>query len=103
MTCKLCGGLGKGALRGMICPACGGTGMARAAVSTPAEKTLLDEFAMAAMAAIIGKIPLGTRDEDEEDPECGMTARGAYSYAAAMMKERNRRDEMGNVKEATEQ
>ena len=103
MTCKLCGGLGK-ALRGMICPACGGTGVTPADnMSTPAEKTLLDEFAMAAMAAIIGKIPLGTRDEDEEDPECGMTARGAYSYAAAMMKERNRRDEMGNVKEATEQ
>ena len=66
------------------------------------KKTLLDEFAMAAMAAIVGKIPLGTCDEGEEDPDHGMTARGAYSYAAAMMRERARRDEMGNVKEATE-
>ena len=66
------------------------------------KKTLLDEFAMAAMAAIVGKIPLGTCYEDEEDPDYGMTARGAYSYATAMMQERNRRDEMGNVKEATE-
>ena len=55
-------------------------------------KTLLDEFAIAAMAAIVGKTPLGTCDEDEEGPEYGMTASGAYSYAAAMMAERARRE-----------
>ena len=103
MTCKLCGGLGKGALRGMICPACGGTGVTPADnTGTPAEKTLLDEFAMAAMAAIIGKHKPETVPVDEWFTE-HRTARGAYSYAAAMMAERARRDEMGNVKEATEQ
>lgn len=55
-------------------------------------KTLLDEFAMVAMAAIVGKMPLGTCDEDEEGPEYGMAARGAYSYAAAMMTEKARRE-----------
>lgn len=55
-------------------------------------KTLLDEFAMVAMAAIVGKTPLGTCDEDEEDPEYGMAARGAYSYAAAMMAEKAHRE-----------
>ena len=55
-------------------------------------KTLLDEFAMVAMAAIVGKMPLGTCDEDEEDPEYRMAASGAYSYAAAMMAEKARRE-----------
>jgi len=78
----------------MICPACGGTGMARAAVSTPAEKTLLDEFAMAAIQGLVsGRYDGGT---------CGVAVQ-AFDVAAAMMKERNRRDEMGSVKEATEQ
>ena len=103
MTCKLCRGLGivyGNPLTGTVCPVCGGTGMARAAVSTPAEKTLLDEFAMAAMAAIIGKHKPETVALDEWATEY-RTAIGAYDYAAAMMAERNRRDEMGNVKETT--
>ncbi len=108
MTCKLCRGLGivyGNPLTGIVCPACGGTGMARASVSTPAEKTMLDEFAMAAMVAIIRKTPPCTceyYEEDELNSPCNMAAGGAYSYAASMMKERNRRDEMGNVKEVTE-
>ncbi len=115
MTCRLCKGSGivyGSPLSGIVCPACGGagiartgTGMACAAVSTPAEKTLLDEFAMAAMAAMIGKAPHGECEYFEEDrlnSPYNMTAGGAYCYAAAMMRERNRRDEMGNVKEATE-
>jgi len=102
MTCKLCGGLGRGALRGMICPDCGGTGMAPGAVSTPAEKTLLDEFAMAAMAAIISKSEHSISTTFEAMEKINQTCGGAYEYAAAMMRERNRRDEMGNVKETTE-
>lgn len=108
MTCKLCYGTGVvygNPLTGHLCPACGGTGMAGATVSTPAEKTLLDEFATAAMAAIIGKIPAGEREyfeEDELNSPYDRAAGGAYSYASAMMRERNRRDEMGNVKEGAE-
>ena len=67
-------------------------------------KTLLDEYAIAAMQAIIGKTPLGTCEDCEFPPEFinsphNMTAGGAYEYAAAMMREKMRRDEMGNVKE----
>jgi len=101
MTCRLCGGLGKGALRGMICPACGGTGTTDN-MSTPAEKTLLDEFAMAAMAAIISKTEMEVTPFYSVKEKIRQTADGAYCYAAAMMRERNRRDEMGNVKETTE-
>ena len=104
MTCKLCRGLGivyVNPLTGIVCPACGGTGTAPSEKKKPAEKTLLDEFAMAAMAAIIGKHKPETVPLDEWLAE-HRTAAGAYSYAAAMMKERARRDEMGNVKEATE-
>lgn len=105
MTCKLCGGWG-GAygnqLTRTVCPACGGTGMARAAVSTPAEKTLLDEFAVAAMAAIISKSEHSISTTFEAMEKINQTCGGAYSYAAAMMAERNSRDEMGNVKEAND-
>ena len=57
------------------------------------KKTLLDEFAMAAPCRVF------------EEGHHGMAsfASSAYCYAAAMMRERNLRDEMGNVKEATEQ
>lgn len=62
------------------------------------SKTLLDEFAMAAMAAIVGKNKPQTVGANEWEVE-HMIAIGAYDYAHAMMKERARRDEMGNVKE----
>ena len=100
MTCRLCKGSGVvygSPLSGTVCPACGGagiartgTGMACAAVSTPAEKTLLDEFAMAAPCRVF------------EEGHHGMAsfASSAYCYAAAMMAERARRDEIGNIKEA---
>jgi oligoendopeptidase F len=67
-----------------------------------AEKTLLDEFAMAAMAAIISKSEHSISTTFEAMEKINQTCGGAYEYAAAMMKERARRDEMGNVKEATE-
>ena len=105
MTCKLCRGLGVvyvNPLTGTVCPACGGTGMAPAAVSTPAEKTLLDEFAIAAMAAIVSKTEMEITPFYSVKEKIRQTADGAYCYAAAMMRERARRDEMGNVKEATE-
>lgn len=98
MTCKLCGGLGKGALRGMICPACGGTGMASAAVSTPAEKTLLDEFAKAALCGLCSNgAAMAALSQD------GKTMLSfppmVYKISAAMMQERARRNDDGTLKE----
>ena len=67
-------------------------------------KTLLDEFAMAAMEAIVGKRPYMTVSNGDSDAlETALMivrsdVNGAYTVAAAMMKERARRDEMGNVK-----
>jgi hypothetical protein len=69
-------------------------------MSTPAEKTLLDEFAMAAMVAIVSKTEAEVTPFYSAVEKIRQTAGGAYCYAAAMMRERNRRDEMGNVKEA---
>lgn len=67
------------------------------------SKTLLDEFAMAAMQAIVGKRPYMTASNEREMETALMIVRsdvrGAYEIAAAMMAERARRDEMGNVKE----
>lgn len=74
----------------------------------PAEKTLLDEFAIAAMQGICANVPLEKFAQDVLDEKYDNERQNnayvfvAYSYAAAMMAERNRRDEMGNVKEATE-
>jgi len=102
MTCKLCGGLGivyGNPLTGTVYPVCGGTGVTDN-MSTPAEKTLLDEFAMAAMAAIISKAPYDITPLCEVEGKISGICGGAYEYAAAMMRERARRDEMGNVKEA---
>lgn len=65
------------------------------------EQEILDEFAKAAMESIIRKKPLDLVSDimgNEPNSEYNMTARGAYSYARAMMAERARRDEMGNVK-----
>lgn len=65
-------------------------------------KTLLDEFAMAAMAAIVGKRPYMTTTVGGLGDALVIIeadVRGAYTIAAAMMKERARRDEIGNVKE----
>jgi len=102
MTCKLCRGLGVtygNSLTGTVYPVCGGTGMTDN-MSTPAEKTLLDEFAVAAMEAIISKSEHSISTTFEAMEKINQTCGGAYSYAAAMMRERARRDEMGNVKEA---
>lgn len=65
------------------------------------EKTLLDEFAMAAMGVILDKGILHGMP-DETNPfvvDAALCAKSSYDYAAAMMAERARRDEMGNVKE----
>ena len=69
----------------------------------PAEKTLLDEFAVAAMAAIVSKSEHSISTTFEAMEKINQTCGGAYEYATAMMRERARRDETGNVKEATEQ
>ena len=103
MTCQLCRGLGivyGTPLTGTVCPACGGTGTAPTTASPPAEKTLLDEFAIAAMAAIISKTEMEVAPSYLFKEKIRQTADGAYCYATAMMRERARRDEMGNVKEA---
>lgn len=51
------------------------------------NKTLIDEFAIAAMSALFP--PYGT--------PCDAVAKDAYNIAAAMMAERARRDENGKV------
>lgn len=103
MTCKLCKGSGivyGSLLSGTVCPVCGGTGTTDN-MGTPAEKTLLDEFAIAALnGAMAG--PSQTRINGRLCENSKDYALFSYDFAAAMMRERNRRDEMGNVKEATE-
>lgn len=59
-----------------------------AAAPTPDAKTLLDEIAMAAMAAIISKMPAEHVPYDEEDTLEREVAAGAYGYAIAMLAER---------------
>lgn len=51
-------------------------------------KTLRDEFAMAAMAAIISKTPWVIYPNGESVDHTGPTARGAYDYADAMLEAR---------------
>ena len=71
------------------------------------KKTLLDEFAMAAMAGTCAnseyeKLRQALDGIVSEEKQTSALVSVCYDYAAAMMKERARRDEMGNVKEATE-
>lgn len=62
------------------------------------SKTLLDEFAMAAIQGLISITkPAGTNMTTSEI--FAELSEQSYSQAAAMMKERARRDESGNVKE----
>ena len=75
--------------------------------AAPPEKTLLDEFAMAAMSGTCAnseyeKLRQALDGIVSEEKQTSALVSVCYDYAAAMMKERNRRDEMGNVKEATE-
>lgn len=87
------------------CGYCGGVGYIAIEEKPQPVKTLLDEFAMAAMAAIVGKRPYMTVSNGDSDAlETALMivrsdVNGAYTVAAAMMKERARRDEMGNAKE----
>ena len=72
------------------------------------EKTLLDEFAMAAMSGTCAnseneKLRQALDGIVSEEKQTSALVSVCYDCAAAMMRERNRRDEMGNVKEATEQ
>lgn len=62
-------------------------------------KTLLDEYAIAAMCALVAKYPAEKLFPNEALEKQDGLALGAYEYAAAMMREKMRRDEMGNVKE----
>lgn len=58
------------------------------------DKILRDEFALAAMHAIILKSPSVTvfEGDEAEDDIAPSTAHGAYEYADAMMAERYERD-----------
>ncbi len=70
------------------------------------EKTLLDEFAMAALKGLLSSDGYVWIDCDiGGDGITGEEAvsKEAFEVAAAMMAERARRDETGNVKETTEQ
>ena len=61
------------------------------------SKTLLDEFAMAAMKIMAVAMDQGYWTPGD-DPNAEI-AESSYQMAKAMMNERARRDEMGNVKE----
>ena len=62
-------------------------------------KTLLDEFAKEAMGKLIEISSGTTMPREELGYVYNFISEQAWGFAAAMMKERARRDEMGNVKE----
>ena len=102
MTCNFCRGSGVfygiSQPSGTVCPACGGTGAVGATVSAPAEKTLLDEFAKVYSKVYITEYVNTMHHWPSIDERLHMSEM-SYDLAAAMMRERNRRDETGNVKE----
>jgi hypothetical protein len=57
------------------------------------ENDLRDCFAMFALAGIIFKTPLGEAELLERRDEYGKAARGAYSYADAMLEARTQEPE----------
>ena len=61
-------------------------------------KTLLDEFAMVAMAGLMA-MPANVVIDGKKTTSLSGYATASYGMAFYMMKERARRDEMGNVKE----
>jgi len=61
-------------------------------------KTLLDEFAMAAMEGLMA-MPANVVIDGKKTTSLSGYAMASYGMAFYMMKERARRDEMGNVKE----
>jgi len=58
------------------------------------EKDLRDCFAMFALVGIIFKTPLDEAELLERRDEYGKAARGAYSYADAMLEERDKPKEV---------
>jgi len=118
-VCPKCGGVGVYITTGgTICPMCNGAGIVdvfpsemqgcnhfgvSSGTTSPVngfpksyvydnKKTLLDEFAM----ALAGSFPYGAFGTFKE------MSRVCYEFAAAMMLERAKRDEMGNIKEVME-
>ena len=65
---------------------------------TAQVKTLLDEFAMAAMEGLMA-MPANVVIDGKKTTSLSGYATASYGMAFYMMKERARRDEMGNVKE----
>ena len=61
-------------------------------------KTLLDEFAMAAMEGLMA-MPANVVIDGKKTTSLSGYATASYGMAFYMMKERARRDEIGNVKE----
>ena len=61
-------------------------------------KTLLDEFAMAAMEGLMA-MPANVVIDGKKTTSLSGYATASYGMAFYMMAERARRDEMGNVKE----
>jgi hypothetical protein len=62
------------------------------------DNDLRDCFAMFALVGIIFKIPIEEVDVSAQRDEYGKSARGAYSYADAMMEARKPQEETGIVK-----
>ena len=61
------------------------------------EQDLRDCFAMFALVGIVFKTPLDEAELLEKRDEYGKAARGAYSYADAMLEARKPKEETGIV------
>lgn len=104
VRCEECKGSGMVEVSSVMTQGCVHYGIRTGATNDPywklqPSKTLLDEFAMAAMTGVIA-CPVDSGFVWRDDPTFGeFIASSSFDIAAAMMKERARRDEIGNVKE----
>ena len=97
IKCQCC--KGSGVYDQGQCGYCGGVGYIAIEEKPQPVKTLLDEFAKEAMGKLIEISSGTTMPREELGYVYNFISEQAWGFAAAMMKERARRDEIGNVKE----
>ena len=83
---------------GVDCPPCDHRYSGWTDEDQRSTKTLLDEFAMAAMEGLMA-MPANVVIDGKKTTSLSGYATASYGMAFYMMAERSRRDEMGNVKE----
>ena len=96
IKCQCC--KGSGVYDQGQCGYCGGVGYIAIEEKPQPTKTLLDEFAMAAMEGLMA-MPANVVIDGKKTTSLSGYATASYGMAFYMMKERARRDETGNVKE----